>query len=79
MRKVLLAAATIAGLLGVSAALAETTIIKRDVPSEVVIEKPASETTTTTTEDHGDGCTTSSKTKENDLGERKTVTKEECD
>lgn len=65
-------------LLGVSSARAETTIIRREAPSEVVIKKPASVISTSTTVCHGDGCTISSKLKEKDLGEPYPVTEEEC-
>ncbi|GJD30762.1 hypothetical protein PMNALOAF_2012 [Methylobacterium adhaesivum] len=79
MRNRLFAVATLALLVGAPAlAQAETTIIRRDAP-DVVVERPASERKTVETRESGDGCASKTVTKENDLGDRKTVTKEVCD
>ncbi len=79
MRNPLLAAATLALLVGAPAlAQAETTIIRRDAP-DVVVERPASERKTVETRETADGCASKTVTKENDVGDRKTVTKEVCD
>ena len=81
MRKSLLAAATVLTLAGVSGVSAQTTVIERDGPDRVVVDRPA--TTSSTTVERRDstttGCSTKSVTKENDMGDRKTVTKESCD
>ena len=80
MRNTLLAAAalTLAGLNGASA---QTTVIERDAPDRVVVDRPA--TTSSTTVERRDststGCSSKTVTKENDVGDRKTVTKESCD
>ncbi len=79
MRNTLLAAAalTLAGLTGASA---QTTVIERDAPDRVVVDRPA--TTSTTVERREStttGCSSKSVTKENEVGDRKTVTKESCD
>lgn len=81
MRKSLLAAAAILTLAGVSGASAQTTVIERDAPDRVVVDRPASTSSTTVErrESTTSGCSTKSVTKENDLGDRKTVTKESCD
>ena len=79
MRNPFFAAATLALLLGAPAlAQAETTIIRRDAP-DVVVERPTSERKTVETRESTDGCATKTVTKENELGDRKTVTKEVCD
>ena len=79
MRSSLLAAATLALVIGAPAmAQAETTVIHRDGP-DVVVERPASERKTVETRESGDGCSSKTVTRENDVGDRKTVTKEVCD
>ena len=78
MRNALIVAATILTALGVSAAQAETTVIEKSSP-DVVVDRPAGESTTVEKHEHSDGCSSKSVTKENDLGDRKTVTKESCD
>ena len=78
MRNTLLAAATLA-LLGTTVVQAETTVIRRDAPDTVVVDRPASESTTVTRKEHGDGCSSKTVTKENDAGDRTTVHKESCD
>ncbi|KQP73659.1 MULTISPECIES: hypothetical protein [unclassified Methylobacterium] len=79
MRHPVLAALTLATLFGASAAQAETTVIRRDAPDTVVVDRPASESRTVERRESSDGCSTKTVTKENDLGDRKTVTKESCD
>ncbi|SFL07533.1 hypothetical protein [Methylorubrum salsuginis] len=80
MRKALLAAAalTLAGLTGASA---QTTVIERDAPDRVVVDRPATTSSTTVErrESTSTGCSSKTVTKENDVGDRKTVTKESCD
>lgn len=66
-----------AGLLWGSAAYADEVIIHREA-APVVVE-PAPSTSTTRIEKHGAGCDSTTVHKENDLGESKTVTKEDCD
>ncbi len=80
MRKDLLAAAAILTLLGVSSARAEeTTVIHRDAPDTVVVDRPAAESKSVTVKDHGDGCVSKTVRKENSDGDSKTVHKETCD
>ena len=79
MRKDLLAAAAILTLFGISSVQAETTVIKRDAPDAVVVDRPASESKSVTVKDHGDGCVSKTVRKENDVGDSKTVHKESCD
>ena len=80
MRKSLLAAAAILTLAGVSGASAQTTVIERDAPDRVVVDRPATTSSTTVERrEHLDGCASKTVTKENDMGDRKTVTKEACD
>ena len=80
MRTTLLAAAalTLAGLTGASA---QTTVIERDAPDRVVVDRPATTSSTTVErrESTTTGCSSKTVTKENDVGDRKTVTKESCD
>lgn len=78
MRNALLATAALLSLATVPA-LAETTVITRDRPADVVVDRSTTESKTVTERDHGDGCTSKTVSKENDLGDRKTVTKESCD
>lgn len=78
MRTPLIAATALLGILGIQAASAETTVIRRDGPAEVV-DRPATTGTTVERRESGDGCRSKSVTKENDMGDRKTVTKESCD
>ncbi len=80
MRKSLLAAAAILTLAGVSGASAQTTVIERDAPDRVVVDRPATTSSTTVERrERSDGCASKTVTKENDMGDRKTVTKENCD
>ncbi|WP_342150664.1 hypothetical protein [Methylorubrum sp. SB2] len=80
MRTTLLAAAalTLAGLTGASA---QTTVIERDAPDRVVVDRPATTSSTTVErrESTTTGCSSKTVTKENEVGDRKTVTKESCD
>jgi hypothetical protein len=76
MRISLLAGAALATLLGASAVSAQTTVITRDKP-DVVVDR--SETRTVERRDTADGCSTKTVSKENEVGDRKTVTKERCD
>ncbi len=80
MRTTLLAAAalTLAGLTGASA---QTTVIERDAPDRVVVDRPATTSSTTVErrESTTTGCSSKTVTKENEVGDRKTVTKETCD
>ena len=80
MRNTLLAAAalTLAGLTGASA---QTTVIERDAPDRVVVDRPATTSSTTVErrESTSTGCSSKTVTKENEVGDRKTVTKESCD
>ncbi|HEX8417825.1 MAG TPA: hypothetical protein VF641_09500 [Methylobacterium sp.] len=78
MRLSLLAGATLATLLGASAVGAQTTVITRDKP-DVVVERPSSETRTVERRETSDGCSSKTVSKENEVGDRKTVTKESCD
>ena len=78
MRLSLLAGATLATLLGASAVSAQTTVITRDKP-DVVVERPSSETKTVERRETSDGCSSKTVSKENEVGDRKTVTKESCD
>ncbi|MDR7038236.1 hypothetical protein J2X36_002995 [Methylobacterium sp. BE186] len=79
MRNQILAAATLLSLLGVQAATAETTVIRRDAPDTVVVDRPSTERKTVETRDRGDGCSSKTVSKENEYGDRKTVHKESCD
>ncbi len=79
MRKTLFTAATLIVALGTPLAQAQTTVIERDKPDTVVVDRPATESKTVTTHDHGDGCSSKTVSKENEVGDRKTVTKESCD
>ncbi|KQO96330.1 hypothetical protein ASF33_08815 [Methylobacterium sp. Leaf92] len=80
MRKSLLAAAAVLTLAGTSGAMAQTTVIERDAPDRVVVDRsPSSSSTTVERREHSDGCASKTVTKENDVGDRKTVTKENCD
>ncbi|MDB5646949.1 hypothetical protein [Methylobacterium sp.] len=79
MRNPIIAALTLATLFGASAVQAETTVIRRDAPDTVVVDRPASETRKVERRETSDGCASKTVTKENELGDRKTVTKESCD
>ncbi|GJD76563.1 MULTISPECIES: hypothetical protein [Methylobacterium] len=79
MRNPIIAALTLATLFGASAVQAETTVIRREAPETVVVDRPASETRTVERRETSDGCSSKTVTKENDVGDRKTVTKESCD
>ena len=80
MRKSILAAAAVLTLAGVSGASAQTTVIERDAPDRVVVDRPATTSSTTVERrERTDGCSSKTVTKENDMGDRKTVTKEACD
>jgi len=79
MRNPIIAALTLATLFGASAVQAETTVIRRDAPDTVVVDRPSTESRTVERRESGDGCSSKTVTKENDLGDRKTVTKESCD
>ncbi|MEH3116747.1 MAG: hypothetical protein PGN25_03850 [Methylorubrum populi] len=80
MRKSLLAAAVVLTLAGVSGAAAQTTVIERDAPDRVAVDRaPSSSSTTVERREHSDGCSSQTVTKENDMGDRETVTKESCD
>ena len=69
MRKEFLAVASVLTLLGASAAQAQTTVIERDAPSKVIVDRPASESTTVEKRETSDGCSSKTVTKENDLGD----------
>ncbi|WP_430912962.1 hypothetical protein [Methylobacterium sp. sgz302541] len=80
MRTPILAAAAVISLLGVQGAFAETTVIHRDAPDTVVVDRPATTSSTTVEKhEHADGCRSKTVTRTNDEGDRKTVTKESCD
>lgn len=78
MRISLLAGAALAAFLGASAVNAQTTVIERDRP-DVVVDRPSSETRTVERRETSDGCSSKTVSKENEVGDRKTVTKETCD
>ena len=77
MRYSIIAAALLA--MAGAAAQAQTTIIERDAPDRVVVDRPASESRTVERRETSDGCRSKTVTKENEDGDRKTVTKESCD
>ncbi|MGV7032212.1 hypothetical protein [Methylobacterium symbioticum] len=79
MRLTLPAAAALLTALSVQAATAETTVIRRDGPDTVVVDRPEVERKTVVTRDSGDGCSSKTVTKTNEYGDRKTVHKETCD
>lgn len=79
MRMLIPAAATLLTALSVQTATAETTVIRRDGPDTVVVDRPEVERKTVVTRDSGDGCSSKTVTKTNEYGDRKTVTKESCD
>lgn len=72
-------AAILVTLVGAGAAQAQTTIIEREVPERVIVERPASESRTVETRETRDGCRVKTVTRENDEGDRKSVTRETCD
>ena len=78
MRLLVPAALVLAGLLP-QAASAETTVIRRDAPDPVVVDRPSVERKTVETRESADGCASKTVTKTNEYGDRKTVTKESCD
>lgn len=71
MLKSFLIAAT---LLGMGTSYADEVIIKRDAP-----EPPPPASSTTTIEKHGPACDSKTVHSENDAGESKTVTRQDCD
>lgn len=77
MRYSLIAATALIALAG--AAQAQTTIIERDAPDRVVVDRPSSESKTVERRETSDGCSSKTVTKENEVGDRKSVTKESCD
>lgn len=79
MHKPILTALALATLFGAGAVQAETTVIRRDAPDTVVVDRPARESSTVERRETSDGCSSKTVTKENELGDRKTVTKESCD
>ncbi|WP_336486533.1 hypothetical protein [Methylobacterium nigriterrae] len=79
MRNQLLAAVALLTIVGAQAATAETTVIRRDAPDTVVVDRPATEHKTVETRESGDGCRSKTVSKTNELGDRKTVHKESCD
>jgi hypothetical protein len=79
MRQSILTTAALLTLFGASAVQAQTTIIEREVPERVIVERPESETRTIETRETRDGCRVKSVTRENEEGDRKTVTRESCD
>ncbi|GLS56761.1 hypothetical protein [Methylobacterium gregans] len=78
MRLLVPAAFVLAGLLP-QVASAETTVIRRDAPDTVVVDRPAVERKTVETRETSDGCASKTVSKTNEYGDRKTVTKESCD
>ena len=78
MRYSILAAALLT-ITGAVAAQAQTTIIERDAPDRVVVDRPSSESRTVERRETSDGCRSKTVTKENEDGDRKSVTKESCD
>jgi hypothetical protein len=79
MRNHLIIAASALTLFSAAAVKAETTVIKRDAPDTVVVDRPSTESKSVTVKDHGDGCVSKTVRKENDAGDSKTVHKETCD
>ncbi|GEP09733.1 hypothetical protein [Methylobacterium gnaphalii] len=79
MRNHLIIVASALTLFSTAAVQAETTVIKRDAPDTVVVDRPASESKSVTVKEHGDGCVSKTVRKENDVGDSKTVHKESCD
>ncbi|KAB1073887.1 hypothetical protein [Methylobacterium planeticum] len=79
MRTSLLTAASLFTILGVQAATAETTVIRRDAPDTVVVDRPATEHKSVETRETSDGCASKTVSKTNEYGDKKTVTKESCD
>lgn len=78
MRLIVPAAAILLAGLTPHFAAAQTTVIERDRPA-VVVDRPATESKTVETRESGDGCSSKTVTKTNELGDRKTVHKESCD
>ena len=79
MRKTLLAAAAVLSLCGSTAVQAQKTIIRRDAPADVVVDRPATEKKSVTVRDHGDGCVSKTVKKEDSAGDSTTMHKETCD
>jgi hypothetical protein len=79
MRLLVPAAALLLAGLTPQIAAAQTTVIERDRPSTVVVDRPDVEHKTVETRESSDGCSSKTVTKTNDLGDRKTVHKESCD
>ena len=79
MRRPILAMAVLLALFGAQSVQAQTTIIEREAPERIIVERPSTETRTVETRESADGCRTKSVTRENDEGDRKTVTRETCD
>lgn len=79
MRFLIPAAATLLTALSVQTASAETTVIRRDAPDTVVVDRPSTERKTVETRETSDGCASKTVSKTNEYGDRKTVTKESCD
>lgn len=78
MRLLVPAALVLAGLLP-QVAGAETTVIRRDAPDTIVVDRPAVERKTVETRETSDGCASKTVSKTNEFGDRKTVTKQSCD
>lgn len=78
MRLIAPAAAILLAGLTPHFAAAQTTVIERDRPA-VVVDHPATESKTVVHREDGDGCSSKTVTKTNDMGDRKTVHKESCD
>ncbi len=78
MRLLVPAALVLAGLLP-QIASAETTVIRRDAPDTVVVDRPAVERKTVETRESSDGCSSKTVHKTNEFGDSKTVHKETCD
>ena len=79
MRLLVPAAALLLAGLTPQIATAQTTIIERDRPDTVVVDRPSTEGKTVETHESSDGCSSKTVTKTNDMGDRKTVHKESCD
>lgn len=60
-------------------ASAQTTVIERDRPSTVVVDRPSVEHKTVETRESSDGCSSKTVHKTNEFGDSKTVHKETCD
>ena len=78
MRLIAPAAAILLAGLTPQIAAAQTTVIERERPA-VIVDRPATESKTVERRETSDGCSSKTVTKTNELGDRKTVTKESCD